>query len=186
VHYALSRQGFTDLTREEHRGFFDGNIHVERARLQHRSTGFDVPRHFDEHKTTLKTKPEIKATLSYLARVYTLGIISSSREDGLNTYLLNNGLAEAFAFVYGVETHKLKAKKFNLVKRRFGLKNHEISFVTDTLGDIREANGAGIRVVAVDFGFHDRARLERGNPAVIVSRFADIPQAIRDLELRIT
>ena len=41
-------------------------------------------------------------------------------------------------------------------------------FITDTLGDIREAAQVAIPAIGVTWGFHPRARLEKGNPLVIV------------------
>lgn len=42
-------------------------------------------------------------------------------------------------------------------------------FITDTLGDIREARECDIDSIAVTWGFHERKTLEKGNPIVIVS-----------------
>jgi phosphoglycolate phosphatase-like HAD superfamily hydrolase len=64
--------------------------------------------------------------------------------------------------------------------KHFHLNNKEIIFITDTLGDIRAANKLGIKTIAVDFGYHERARLENGNPQKIISNFKDILPAVQD------
>ncbi len=47
-------------------------------------------------------------------------------------------------------------------------------YVGDTLGDMLEGAEAGAATVAVDWGWHDRARLERGRP----SRHAATPEEL--------
>ena len=48
-----------------------------------------------------------------------------------------------------------------------------------TLGDILEGHKAGVRTIAVDFGFHGRDRLEKGEPFKIVSSFEEVMEEIR-------
>ena len=122
-HYELSQKQFPGLTREEHKQLFDGNIFEGLEKLKERNTGFDVRKHFNEHKVTLVTKLIIKECLQQLKTKYRLGIISSAREEGLKEYLRRNGLTEDFSFVYGKETHLLKREKFELVKKKFQLQN---------------------------------------------------------------
>jgi FMN phosphatase YigB (HAD superfamily) len=80
-HFELSKKQIKDLTREEHRKLFEGNIHIERQKLKPRLTGFDLPKHFNEHKSKLKTKAEIKEALNKLSKKFILGIISSGLEE---------------------------------------------------------------------------------------------------------
>ena len=178
LHYQLSTKQIKDLTREEHRKLFEGNIHEERAKLKSRNTGFDLPTAFQEHKLLAKTPNKIKKLLLNLSQKYILGIISSALEVGLNSYIKNNSLTGVFSFVYGKETHTSKFEKFKLVTNKFNVKNEEIIFVTDTLGDILEANKVKIRSIAVDFGYHERARLEKGKPFAIISSFDEFESAI--------
>jgi phosphoglycolate phosphatase-like HAD superfamily hydrolase len=56
--------------------------------------------------------------------------------------------------------------------------HEEVVFVTDTLGDVIEGNEAGITVIAVDFGYHDREMLERGMPYFIVSNYNQLLKLI--------
>ena len=181
-HFELTEKRFPGFTREEHKQLFDGNIFEELEKQKHRDTGFDVRIPFNEHKITLKTKTKIKESLQRLKKIYLLGIISSAKEEGLNEYLKRNNLTLEFSFVYGAETNFSKKEKFEIVKKEFHLTEKEIIFVTDTLGDIKEAHEAGVQTIAVDFGFHERKRLEKGNPLAIVSSFKELEQTINRLE----
>ena len=53
--------------------------------------------------------------------------------------------------------------------------------MTDTLGDILTANKIGINTIAVDFGFHKKERLKKGNPLKIISKFEDLLGLIKNI-----
>lgn len=129
----------------------------------------------------LVIKRETKEELLKLGESYDLFIISSNMEQALNSYLKNNKISHIFKEVLGVESHKSKIHKFKLLKKKHGLNKNNSLFITDTLGDILEANKAGVKTIAVDFGFHERARLERGKPHKIVSDFKEIHSAVKIL-----
>ena len=181
LNFELSGRKFIYLTREEHRKFYEGNIHIERGKLQSRDTGFDFLYQLSKTRKERELKKEIKNTLENLAKNYTLGIISSSYEYGIKDYLQNNKIHDLFSFTYGCDTHKLKVHKFKKVLNNFKIKENECIYVTDTLGDILEANEAGIKTIAVDFGYHERERLEKGNPLKIISSFYELIDVLKNL-----
>ncbi len=179
--FELNGKKFIDLTREEHKKIYEGNIHNEREKLKHRDTGFDFLGHLSDTRKTRKIKEETKNALQRLAQNYDLGIVSSCYEYGIKDYLGVNEVKDLFSFLYGLETHKLKTHKFRKVLNELNLKENECIFITDTLGDILEANEVGIPTIAVDFGYHERERLEKGNPLNIVSSFEELVETIKNL-----
>lgn len=181
LHYELSKKKIRDITREEHKKLFEGNIHVEREKLKHRDTGFDLITNFSNAKKNLKIKEEIKDTLLNLSKDYKLGIISSAKEYGINYYLEANQIQEMFLFIYGFETDKIKIHKFKKCLKEFNINKDECLFVTDTLGDILEANKIGIKTIAVDFGYHERERLQKGNPLKIISNMKELISTIKNI-----
>ena len=181
LHFGLSQKKFIDFTREEHKKQFEGNIHIEREKLKDRDTGFDFLKHLSDTRKTREIEENVKKTLEILSKNYTLGIISSCHEYGIKDYLENNKIEDLFSFLYGLETHKLKTHKFKKVLDEFDFKKDECIFITDTLGDILEANEAGISTIAVDFGYHERERLEKGNPIKIISNFDALIEIIRNI-----
>ena len=60
LHYELMEKKISNLTREEHRKMFEGNIHVEMKKLKHRETEFDFKTPFCETKIKTKIKKEIQ------------------------------------------------------------------------------------------------------------------------------
>jgi phosphoglycolate phosphatase-like HAD superfamily hydrolase len=85
-----------------------------------------------------------------------------------------------FLGIYGFQTHKSKVEKFKLIFENFRLKKEECVFVTDTLGDIIEGNHVGIKTLAVDNGYHERERLEKGKPFMIVSSLDEIERILKE------
>ena len=180
--FELNEKKFTCLTREEHKKIYEGNIHLEREKLKCRDTGFDFLKCLSNTRKIRKIKDEVKETLENLSEDYTLGIISSCYEYGIRDYLHTNEVEKLFSFLYGLETHKLKSYKFKKVLNDFNFKKEECIFITDTLGDILEANEVGISTIAVDFGYHERERLEKGNPIKIISRFKELIETVKDIK----
>jgi len=124
--------------------------------------------------SVLKIKDEIRATLLALAKDHDLFIVSSGGAKNMSDYLGNNGILDIFKEILGFESHKYKVDKFKFIFEKYGFGVEECLFVTDTLGDILEANEVGLKTVAVDFGFHERALLEQGKPFRIISHFEDL------------
>lgn len=116
-----------------------------------------------------------------ISETYLLFIISSNQETALEIYFHNNELTHIFSEILGVETHTLKIAKFQHLFEKYSLTADECIFVTDTLGDIREGNKVGVRTIAVDFGFHERSRLEKSSPYKIVSSFEELETTIQTL-----
>ncbi len=181
-HYQLSRKQIINLTEDEFKKLFYGNIHLEREKLRDRDTGFDVKESFNEHKKQVQVQARIKKILKDISEEYTLGIISSAKESGILECLQNNDLNGIFSFVFGFETHSQKEEKFKLVLDQFKIKPNQIIFITDTLGDILEAKSQGIQSIAVDFGYHSKIDLEKGNPLKIIHSFSDIFRTLHSLK----
>ncbi|MFH1521578.1 MAG: HAD hydrolase-like protein [archaeon] len=167
------------LTREEYRDFFDGNIY-DRAEITK-----DASKEFFELQNEafrfLKIEEKIKESLIKLAEKYLLFIISSNQKKALDIYFQNNNFTNIFKEILGLEAHKSKVEKFKFLFNEYGFGPNDCVFVTDTLGDILEGNKVGVKSIAVDFGFHGRERLEKGEPFRIVSNFDKILEVIEEM-----
>ena len=167
------------LTEDEYRDFFNGNI-FERIEITEENAKKFYELQNEAFKY-LRLEDKIKINLEKLSEKYPLFIISSNQETALNIYFRNNNSTHIFKEILGMETHKSKVEKFKYLFNKYNLKAEECVFVTDTLGDILEGHKVGVKVIAVDFGFHKRDRLEKGKPFKIVSSFEEILQTISAL-----
>lgn len=182
LNFELCSKKFLNMTVEEHKKQYDGNVHLEREKMKDRDTGFDFLKCLSDSRKDRKIEDETKNTLLKLAKDFELGIISSCHEYGIKDYLKNNQIEDLFSFVYGLETHKLKTYKFKKILDELGVKEDECIFITDTLGDILEANEVGIDTIAVDFGYHERERLQKGNPLKIISNFEELIETVKNIK----
>lgn len=167
------------LTKEKYRDFFNGNIFESKDINEKDNDNFFKLQ--NEAFKYLKIDKNIKKNLEKLSKQYSLFVVSSNQEEALNTYFQNNKFIHIFKEILGAETHKSKVEKFNYLLKKYELKTEDCIFVTDTLGDILEGNKAGLRTIAVDFGFHKRDRLEKGKPFRIVSNFDEILETVKEL-----
>ena len=62
--------------------------------------------------------------------------------------------------------------------REYGVRPGECVFVTDTVGDVREAQELGIRSVAVTWGFHSAERLAEVSPDVVVESVEELGRVL--------
>jgi phosphoglycolate phosphatase len=179
-HYELTKVRIKDLTEEEFKKLFEGNFHEQFKKFGKRITGLHKL-DYNEYQKTIRINQKIKDFLQRLSKKYTLGIITSARESGPLGFIKNNKLEGIFSFVYGKKTHKLKTEKFDLALKKFKFSKDECIFITDTLGDILEAKKVNIKSIAIDFGYHEKEMLKRGNPYAIISDFKQVSAIIKRL-----
>ena len=126
----------------------------------------------------------VEAAIAPIGRLhasYRLFIISNGEERGINNVLETVGVKDHFEAIYGHNTHKSKVAKFEKIRDEFSVVLDDAIFITDTLGDVREAKKLGVRTIAETFGFHNRERLKQGRPYAIVDTWDEIEGEIRQL-----
>jgi len=171
---------FPELTWEEYKDFLNGNFYKN-----DKVTPETIKKYFELQKDKfkeLKIEREIKNELIKMKNKFILFIISSNSGETLKNYFENNGILHIFKEVLGIESHKSKEEKFKILMKKYDLNKDNCVFITDTLGDILEANKVGLKTIAVDYGFHERERLEQGNPLMIISDFKELLPAIQTLK----
>jgi len=170
----ISGQG-VHISDETFKSHYDGNV-FEKPAIHFEQAGWE---RFDtEYQEGIeKCRPFYTAKeLAALKAKYAIYLVSSNKARAINKYLEYYGLDHIFNEVLGNEFHKSKVEKFKHVIQRDGLNPDECVLITDTLGDILEANKAGIKTIAIEYGFHDRERLQKGKPYKILPTPASVIQ----------
>lgn len=116
-----------------------------------------------------------------LAEEYPLIIISSTVSPVISQFLELHHLRRYFTKILGNDIEKSKVKKIQQVLEHYRASPNETVLITDTLGDIREANACSVRSIAVTWGFHAHETLQQGNPYRIISDPKEIPAIIESL-----
>jgi phosphoglycolate phosphatase len=107
-------------------------------------------------------------------------IVSSGCEDNIRNFFKEKNICENLCTVYGVETNPSKEKKFEKILQVTGIKPDNAIFVTDTLGDILEANSLNIASIAVTWGFQRIETLEQGVPFGFAHSAEDVKKLIKE------
>lgn len=172
-----------ELTMEQYRAMFYGNIFesvevVGQRKREGKTTKPSANDLFFQHYIPqLMERPPIQAMLDVLgsaSRLHPVVMISSTVDQPLRDYVKRYDLAHHFNLIMGSGVHTSKVVKINMAKELYGAADEDCLFITDTLGDIREATKAGVQSVGVTWGFHLREDLEQGNPLAIVETPAEL------------
>ncbi len=179
--YNANKKADSEISEEEYRSYFDGNL-FEKLDKKFGSEVKDKFRGIEyEYFQELILDEEVREEIEKLKEDYDLYIISSNLIKNLNFYFEKNNFKNIFQEVLTAESHKSKVEKFKMLFNKYNLDPESCIFITDTLGDILEANKVGVKSIAVDFGYHGRERLEKGSPMKIVSNFKDIRKIMESI-----
>jgi phosphoglycolate phosphatase len=174
------KHSITTPTLEDFLAHHDGNVYEE-PKIAYDPTKVHV--WYSEYAELVSyTHLENSITpIQQLAEKYTLHINSSNSEVSLIAALSKAGIYKHFEKIMGKETHRSKVEKFHMLFSEYGATPENTLFITDTLGDIKEATKVNVRTIAETFGFHNRERLALGNPYAIVDSWDEVIKEIEQL-----
>ncbi len=175
--YEIISRTNPDLTREEYRKRFEGNVNdtiFETSSVRARDF-------FAAYEKTILQGaliPGIGDVIQVCADAYTNSIVSSTTSDLVDGYLTHHQLRQYFAEILGNDVAHSKVEKMQLAFEKYASSNEHAVFITDTLGDIREANKLAVPSIGVLWGFHDKETLEKGRPHAIVETPQELMKTI--------
>lgn len=97
-----------------------------------------------------------------------LFIVSSNSKFAIKVMLAIYELDHFFENVLGYEFMFSKEDKIIHAVDEFGTTREDTYYICDTAGDVKEAKKAGVKVVAVTWGWHPRERLALAGPDFII------------------
>lgn len=101
----------------------------------------------------VKTFPGIKSLIPKLKK-YNLAIVSSNKEYIIKKFLKKNDI-DYFNLILDFKT-KSKKRKLRKAIKHFKVRIKEALFITDTIGDVKEAKKVGVETIAVTWGYHKK------------------------------
>lgn len=173
-HYDIYIRKYKNMNREVHRKAFEGNIIESKEKLLVKDNSVDIKKELKELLFKKGIYKNVLDILKKLKKKYKLFIITSTWEENILEYLKKEKLSNLFDEILGLNSGKFKKDKFEVLINKYKFSRGEVVFITDTLGDILESNNIGIKSIGVDFGYHERERLEKGIPYKIVSNFDEL------------
>jgi len=119
-------------------------------------------------KEKLHVHSGIKSIVEKLSKTHTLAIISSNYDEIMKKNLKNHDILKHFHYILGVEEGESKKVKIKSLLKKTKTAKSEAVFITDTVGDLREAKKQRIKTMAVTWGFHKTGMLKKAKPDFIV------------------
>ena len=111
--------------------------------------------------------PVCSAFASFPASI-SIAIISSNSAETITAVFNSWEIAPFYKEIWGSEFRYSKQEKIALAIKTFNAKPADAIYVGDTVGDIIEANMAGVKAMAVTWGWHSHNRLKQANPDFLV------------------
>lgn len=173
------------LTEDIYRKLFEGNINdweesinVHTEECRHNVDFFTeyVPR----MKKKVQIVPGIKEVIIELEKSYKLIVISSTITSPIQEFLEEHDLANHFAQIMGNDVHKSKIEKMKMVFEEYSVEAESCVFITDTLGDMHEAEKMEVGAIGITWGFHTPETLRRGKPFRLVEKPNELLTAVAD------
>ena len=112
--------------------------------------------------------------LTELKKDNILTVISSNISKVIHVILSRYGFNGCFQKVLGADSGYSKKEKILHAIDSFQIEKEKTYYVGDTIGDIKEARLAGVKTVAVTWGWHSKEKLETARP----DYFIETPDAL--------
>lgn len=171
-----------NLTADGYRELFEGNVYEAIKKTIPGGARNDayVAEYAPRVEREVTMVPGMEKVVRQLATSYTMVIISSGASPHIRHFLERHSLEDCFAGVMGGDVHTSKVEKTRMVFEKHKLTSDDCVFITDTLGDIREAKERGVGAIGVSWGWHKHATLEKGIPFRIVDKPTELLDAVSD------
>ncbi len=167
--YDINIQMNENLSLDEYKGFFEGNINNSiRVNGEPRIKHPDFFNQYDLNTRDIIIPQVLKKIVKDLSQNYILTIVSSTGSSSIKSILEREGISEHFRDLLGNDVHPSKVVKIRMLLKKYGVDPKDSVFITDTLGDIKEASECDVGSIAVTWGFHDIKTLQKGNPEIII------------------
>jgi phosphoglycolate phosphatase-like HAD superfamily hydrolase len=114
--------------------------------------------------TNVNLFPEIPPVLTSLAKNHDICIITLNKIPLIIKTLKSHGVVDAITKVYGYETGLTKQESIMAAQSDFRADAHTTYFIGDAASDLRAAKQAGVKTVAVTWGFQKLSMLLREAP----------------------
>lgn len=187
VAWATARILCKRITKEGYSEAFESNVHRAYDTLMSKEHGSDCNHDLDwfsvftpAFEDGAKIFSGMVEVVGSLSHSYVLIIVSSTITSPIQGFLEKHRIGRYFSEVMGADVHISKSEKIKMVFEKYNVSASECVFVTDTLGDMREARAVGVGSLGVSWGFHLRETLEKGEPFRIADTPSQIVQYIAD------
>lgn len=181
ISYQLGLADNPTWTKEQQKNLFDGNLYEEIGKLKESGFVGNDEEFFKKFTPLLMELPPVEGmahTINELAKNYQLVVVSSTISSPIQGYLDMHKLDRHFDWIMGGDVHKSKVEKIRMILREYNVQPEDCIFITDTLGDMREAAKCNVQAIGVTWGFHERERLEKESFYKLIDAVEELVPAV--------
>ena len=134
----------------------------------------DVQKTFHRHARDVQPIPGIKPALTQLHSAgVTLGIVTSNSQENVEAFLDTHHI-DCFDFIHSEKNLWGKGPVLAKVVKKMKLNPAETWYVGDEVRDIEAARTAGLKVIAVTWGFNSKKALSETKPDRLIEKPAQL------------
>ena len=184
----MAQRDYPALTAQDFINNSMGNVHEEFAKYAelHGHKVTSIREHQDQNDLEIRNGllkqrmvTGIDVAIREVQERFQLFIVTSGRKAPVKAYLEQQNLLDAFEDVYASDDDISKYKKIQMIFERTGCVSDRCLFITDTLGDLREAARANVAGIGVSWGLHDKVDLRKGDPIAMVDSVEELVGVIQ-------
>ena len=173
--YEINKSLGSGLTEAQYRDLFNGNIndHFKKEapnKVEQKKGDGEFFKFYRPELMKLHPVPGMAKVIQEMAQHSKLFIVSSTDGNIIRDFLEREGLLACFIEVLGNDVDYSKVNKIKMILENHKFLSDDCIFITDTLGDIREAEKCGVKSIAVTWGYQPAETLVQGNPLKIINK----------------
>lgn len=184
---------FPTMKQEDMNNILTGNFHEELAKFKANNkkleeTPEEKKARNDKYVAEKEMSPLYEGVKEILEELksqgFTLTINTSAFEKNCLPLLKRTNIDNLFDFVATKEISISKVEKFKIIAEKYNIKPSDLLFITDTLGDVREAKELDVPTIAVTYGAHGAGyfnKEDNGNLRAIVGSVPELGLAIKSI-----
>jgi len=114
-----------------------------------------------------------------LAEGHTLAVVTGNSTENVTAFLAAHGLGGCVRAIFGVDAPGTKVEKIKRARSRFGAEAESVFMVGDSVSDIRAAQEASVKSIAVGWGHQSAERLVKARPDFLVNTPTELLNVIQ-------
>jgi len=123
--------------------------------------------------------PGIASVIRTLARQHTITVITANLGSNVRKVMQQNGLGSCISEIFDGAQPGTKSEKIHSALRKFNRGPSDAFMIGDTIGDVRQGKIAGVKTIAVTWGFQNTQLLSKEMPDYLI----DSPEDLLDILL---
>lgn len=182
---------YPKLTGEIQKKILEGNFHVELKKFKQAHGYKDLTgREAEEHKRAYIQKKLAAEPYSGIIELlqklqkegYVLVLNTSAWGRNVLPLLEKYDLSKYFDFLATAELSINKVEKFKLIGHHYNIPTINSLFVTDTLGDLRESEVAGVPTICITWGAHEKEYFLREPHANLIGIANNTDELLKEIK----